>query len=98
MCVVRVRFPGVAGCATRLGERCILLTCRYHLAHPDRGGRRLSVNRDCALAVANEGSHTLEEIAWILGVTRERVRQIEEKAIVKLHCKVALKKLYDEIE
>jgi DNA-directed RNA polymerase sigma subunit (sigma70/sigma32) len=56
------------------------------------------VTRDCALAVANEGAHTLEEIAEILGVTRERVRQIEEAAIAKLRGKTAIAKLFKEIE
>jgi RNA polymerase primary sigma factor len=40
--------------------------------------------------LAGEGPLTLEETGKILGITRERVRQIQEKAIVKLR---ALKKL-----
>lgn len=95
----RVQFPGVPGCVMPAGRgRCVHLSCRYHLSHPDRGGRSLRATHDCALAVANRGAHTLEEIAQILGMTRERVRQIEEAAITKLQSKVALKKLYDEIE
>lgn len=35
----------------------------------------------CALDVADRGEHTLEEIGDILGVTRERVRQIADKAL-----------------
>lgn len=38
----------------------------------------------CSLDVADEGEHTLDEIGKILGVTRERVRQIETKALMKL--------------
>jgi sigma-70-like protein len=37
----------------------------------------------CALDHAN-AEHTLEEIAEIIGVTRERVRQIEEMALAKV--------------
>ena len=38
----------------------------------------------CALDVAERGPQTLHEIATILGVTRERVRQIETAALAKL--------------
>ena len=38
----------------------------------------------CALAAAGEGSRTLEEVAALLGVTRERVRQIEAVALDRL--------------
>lgn len=40
--------------------------------------------RDCSLAVANEGEHTTEEVAAVLGISRERVRQIEERALHKV--------------
>jgi hypothetical protein len=94
----RVRFPTVSGCVTSAVQPlCVQISCRYHLAHPDRDGRPLSATRDCALAVANEGPHTLEEIAQVLGLTRERVRQIEDSAIIKLRGKAALKRLHDTI-
>jgi hypothetical protein len=38
----------------------------------------------CTLDVADRGEHTLEEIGQLLGVTRERVRQIELAALFKL--------------
>lgn len=93
-----VRFPAVVGCVTPSEQtKCVQFGCRYHLAHADRGGRRLAVIRDCALTVANEGPHTLEDIAQILGLTRERVRQIEGAAIAKLQSNRLLKKLHGEV-
>lgn len=38
----------------------------------------------CALDVADEGRHGLIQIGDLLGVVRERVRQIEEKALAKM--------------
>jgi len=35
---------------------------------------------DCALWYADQGLHTLQEISAVLGITRERVRQIESDA------------------
>lgn len=94
-----VRFPVVPGCSMPPGvEPCVRTGCRYHLARPDRGGRPLHATRDCALTVANEGPHTLEEIAQVLGMTRERARQIEETATEKLQRNAALRRLYDELE
>jgi hypothetical protein len=38
----------------------------------------------CALDVAERGGATLEEVAELLGITRERARQIEVEALAKL--------------
>lgn len=77
------------------GERpCPFLACRHHLAldiHPQRGS--ITINKPdvpieemvetCALDVADRGPVTLEEIGEIMNITRERVRQIEERALAK---------------
>jgi DNA-directed RNA polymerase sigma subunit (sigma70/sigma32) len=44
------------------------------------------------------GEHTLEEIAGKLGVTRERVRQIEQQALKKLKHPKFRKKWQDILE
>ena len=38
----------------------------------------------CALDIADQGGLTLEEIGELMGPTRERIRQIEAKALRKL--------------
>lgn len=45
----------------------------------------------CSLAVADEGEHTMDEVAEYLGVTANRVQQIEEDALAKLRHFAALK-------
>lgn len=46
---------------------------------------KLVISRDtCALSAASERARTLDSIAATLEVTRERVRQIEAKALKKL--------------
>lgn len=63
-----------------LPRPCPRTGCRFHLA----GESKLDVGPSCALDVADRGHHTLAEIASLLGVTRERVRQIESIALRKM--------------
>lgn len=74
---------------------CPFYSCRYHLGlevHPGTGRLILRIDPEqleqapetCALDVADRGGATLEEIGQALGFTRERARQIEERAFVKL--------------
>jgi DNA-binding CsgD family transcriptional regulator len=91
------RFPLVDACSHHDGSPfCRQTQCAYHLEHRSYGEHRLNPTRDCALAVANEGEHTTEEVAAILGISRERVRQIEERAIRKLQRFAALRISYRE--
>jgi DNA-binding CsgD family transcriptional regulator len=93
------RFPTVRDCTMPPGDApCVRTECRYHLAHRRLGDHRLKPTRDCALAVANEGPRSLEEVAEILGMSRERVRQLEEQALEKLKGNRELRRLYDESE
>lgn len=98
--VVRLpRFGSVPECTMPTGDTwCSQTECRYHLAHRQPGEHRLEPARDCALSVANEGAHTLEEVAQISGLTREWVRQIEDSALEKLGSSAALRRQYDESE
>ncbi|HKO52723.1 MAG TPA: sigma factor-like helix-turn-helix DNA-binding protein [Polyangiaceae bacterium] len=53
--------------------------------------------RDCAIDVANEGPHTQDEVGAFLGVSGERVRQIEEQAFEQLKHNMTMKELRDEL-
>lgn len=41
----------------------------------------LSMPESCALDLSGRGPMTLEEVGQLFGLTRERVRQIEERAL-----------------
>lgn len=68
-------------CAARPGP-CKELVCRYHLGNERWAPERLQ--EPCVLRLASAGPMTLEEIGLAMGLTRERVRQIEVEALRKL--------------
>lgn len=67
---------------------CPWLSCRYHLGPPhsanEWGGQERKGVETCALDVADRGPQGLKEIGDELGVCRERVRQIEQTALVNI--------------
>jgi len=79
-----------AGCVD--GPRpCPWLSCRYHLGinATSAGGLQVrdpeTLRESCALDVADRDGVTLEEVGGIMGVTRERIRQIERAALRRLN-------------
>ena len=75
---------------------CPFVSCRHNLYldvnettgtikfnHPDIEPDEMG--QSCALDVADEGGITLEEAALVLGLTRERIRQLETIALRKAH-------------
>jgi hypothetical protein len=91
------RYADVPACSHHgaLGT-CQERQCRYHLAQRGYSEHQLTPTRDCALDVANEGPHTREEIAAVLGISDERLRQIEKRALARLKRNETLRRLHDE--
>lgn len=74
---------------------CLHLSCRHHLyldINQDTGSIKFNfpgkdvdeIGATCALDVADRGGVTLEEIGSIMNVTRERVRQMEGRALERV--------------
>ena len=92
------RYSGVADCIDHgpPGASCQHTACRYHLAHRGYWEHTHRPTHDCSIDVANEGPHTLDEVAVFMGISGERVRQIEEQALEQLKHSATLKDLHDE--
>ena len=91
------RYPELAACSQQGPPGpCPHRQCRYHLAQRGYSEHQLTPTRDCALDVANEGPHTREEVAAVLGISDERLRQIEKRAFTRLKRNETLRRLHDE--
>jgi hypothetical protein len=83
-----------ADCAN--GPRpCMFISCKHHLyldVNPSTGSIKLNfpdkevwdLGETCALDVADRGGITLEEVGSIMNLTRERIRQVETRGLLKL--------------
>ncbi len=83
-----------ADCAN--GPRpCMFISCKHHLyldVNPSTGSIKLNfpdkeiweLDETCALDVADRGGITLEEVGTIMNLTRERIRQVETRGLLKL--------------
>lgn len=74
---------------------CPFVLCRHHLyLDVNRSTGALKVNfpdidfqdlaDSCSLDVADKGGNTLEQVGNIMGLTRERIRQIEVRGLINL--------------
>lgn len=89
---------------------CPYISCKHHLyvdVSPRTGAIKLNfpdlevweLSESCALDVADRGGTTLEDVGAIMNLTRERIRQVEVKALAKLealHDMEALREYVDE--
>ena len=74
---------------------CPFVGCRHHLAiDVNRSGsiHHTGARESCVLDVAEGGPRPLIEVGHIIGVTRERVRQLETIALRKLQARAAASK------
>ena len=74
---------------------CLFVSCKHHLyldVNPETGSIKLNfpdkeiweLADTCALDVADKGGITLEEVGAIMNLTRERIRQVETRGLLKL--------------
>ncbi len=74
---------------------CMFVSCKHHLyldVNPETGSIKLNfpdkeiweLEHTCALDVAEKGGITLEEVGEIMNLTRERIRQVETRGLMKL--------------
>src|SRR4051812_30224382 len=74
---------------------CMFVSCKHNLyldVNPETGSIKLNfpdkeiweLEHTCALDVAEKGGITLEEVGTIMNLTRERIRQVETRGLMKL--------------
>lgn len=74
---------------------CPWVGCKHHLyldVNPETGSIKINfpdlepweLQHTCALDVAERGGITLEEVGEIINLTRERIRQVEVRGLLKL--------------
>lgn len=89
--------------ATERYKNCEVARCRHNLRYDinrQTGRVRFKpLEECCSLAVAADGQEKADvEVAKIMGISRQRVRAIKEKALAKLEKVGGLRELYDEID
>jgi len=88
---------------------CPFVSCKHHLyidVSPRTGAIKLNfpdlevwdMNESCALDVADRGGTTLEDVGAIMNLTRERIRQVEVKALAKLEALRDMMALRDYVD
>lgn len=88
---------------------CPFVSCKHHLyidVSPRTGAIKLNfpdlevweMGESCALDVADRGGTTLEDVGAIMNLTRERIRQVEVKALAKLEALRDMEALRDYVD
>lgn len=87
--------PKTRGDCARVPRPCPFVTCKFSLyldvsetgsiilnfPHLEPG--QMPAHQSCALDLADQGAMTLEDIAVVTNLTRERIRQVELKALLR---------------
>ncbi|HEU4409132.1 MAG TPA: sigma factor-like helix-turn-helix DNA-binding protein [Polyangiaceae bacterium] len=88
---------------------CPFVSCTHHLyldVSARTGAIKLNfpdlevedMKESCALDIADRGGTTLEEVGAIMNLTRERIRQLEVKALAKLTALQEMESLRDFVD
>lgn len=88
---------------------CPFISCKHHLyvdVSPRTGAIKLNfpdlevweLTESCALDIADHGGTTLEDVGAIMNLTRERIRQVEVKALAKLEALSDMETMRDYVE
>jgi hypothetical protein len=88
---------------------CPYVSCKHHLyldVSPRTGAIKLNfpdlevweMKETCALDVADRGGTTLEDVGAIMNLTRERIRQVEVRALAKLEALKEMEALRDYVD
>ncbi len=88
---------------------CPFISCKHHLyvdVSPRTGAIKLNfpdlevweLSESCALDIADHGGTTLEDVGAIMNLTRERIRQVEVKALAKLEALSDMNVLRDYVD
>lgn len=88
---------------------CPFISCKHHLyvdVSPRTGAIKLNfpdlevweLTESCALDIADHGGTTLEDVGAIMNLTRERIRQVEVKALAKLEALSDMDTLRDYVD
>ena len=87
--------PRMRGECQGVERPCPYVSCKHHLyldVNPETGSIKLNfpdlevweMKDTCSLDVADRSGITLEEVGEILNLTRERIRQVEVRGLLKL--------------
>ncbi|MEM1028994.1 MAG: sigma factor-like helix-turn-helix DNA-binding protein [Myxococcota bacterium] len=88
---------------------CPYVSCKHHLyldVSPRTGAIKLNfpdlevweMKETCALDIADRGGTTLEDVGAIMNLTRERIRQVEVRALAKLEALRDMEALRDYVD
>jgi hypothetical protein len=88
---------------------CPYVSCKHHLfldVSARTGAIKLNfpdlevwdMTESCALDIADRGGTTLEDVGAIMNLTRERIRQVEVKALAKLQALREMESLRDYVD
>ena len=90
-----VQRPRTRAECLQMARPCPFVSCEHHLyldVNPESGAIKLNfphlevweMAETCSLDVADRGGITLEEVGAILNLTRERIRQVEVRGLLKI--------------